>query len=593
MAGKLRFWKEKNGRYWARLSIPAHLRPFFANKTQLTEALGGDRRAAEDKHPAAVARLKDQLRAAQHALTGAAASSDELPPRKDEAPPAPLRELTPQDLESAVWTHYEKMLAQDESKRAGMPSEAEIALALEEATKQIMAGDADPNKSIAGCFNVFTDYELKIGARHFDRDLRTRRLKALRAEFGAGSTRLVDGTVQDFVIGQNLAVRHGTQGWRDLAQRFMRAEIEALERTLELDQAIFDGTPKDPIVRRPAKAVETAQPVSLWGLFERYVEKKQLVGKHQDGGATWALPIRSLIKHVGHDDARRIKHEDLLGWRDALLAAGKSPKTIRDKYLAAARAVLVNAVKERLLPSNEMADVQQETAKKVRSRERGFTTAEAVRILTVSLNYHPAETTHPSHRESAHITSAKRWVPLLCAFTGARVTEVTQLRKQDLLLRDGRWVLRITPEAGSVKTGEFRDVPLHRQVVALGFTDFFSHAKDGPLFHAAKVPEKYLANARVTGGRISEWLHELKLVPKDVQPNYGWRHRFKTQGRELGMSDRVLDAIQGHSGKKAADDYGDVTLVAKAKLIDALPDYDIELTSEHFQVAANGISELL
>ena len=76
MAGKLRFWKEKNGRYWARLSIPAHLRPFFANKTQLTEALGGDRRAAEDKHPAAVARLKDQLRAAQHALTSAAASSD-------------------------------------------------------------------------------------------------------------------------------------------------------------------------------------------------------------------------------------------------------------------------------------------------------------------------------------------------------------------------------------------------------------------------------------------------------------------------------------------------------------------------------------
>ncbi|ETD86410.1 hypothetical protein U716_03320 [Rhodobacter capsulatus B6] len=39
------------------------------------------------------------------------------------------------------------------------------------------------------------------------------------------------------------------------------------------------------------------------------------------------------------------------------------------------------------------------------------------------------------------------------------------------------------------------------------------------------------------------------------------------------MSDRVLDAIQGHPGKKAADDYGDVTIAAKARLIDALPHY--------------------
>jgi hypothetical protein len=38
---------------------------------------------------------------------------------------------------------------------------------------------------------------------------------------------------------------------------------------------------------------------------------------------------------------------------------------------------------------------------------------------------------------------------------------------------------------------------------------------------------------------------------------------------------RVTDAIQGHAGKSAADDYGDISLVAKARVIDALPDYAI------------------
>lgn len=145
-------------------------------------------------------------------------------------------------------------------------------------------------------------------------------------------------------------------------------------------------------------------------------------------------------------------------------------------------------------------------------------------------------TTHPSHRESAHITAAKRRVPLLCAFTGARVTEITQLRKQDVFKEAGRWMLRITPEAGSVKTGEYRDAPLHRQVVEPGFLEFVKGANEGPLFHGAQTPEKYLSGARTTSGRLSQWLHKLNLVPENVQPNYGWRHRFKTQGRELGMS---------------------------------------------------------
>jgi hypothetical protein len=46
MAGKLRYFLERDGRYFARLVIPKKLRQYFENKTELREALGGDRRAA-------------------------------------------------------------------------------------------------------------------------------------------------------------------------------------------------------------------------------------------------------------------------------------------------------------------------------------------------------------------------------------------------------------------------------------------------------------------------------------------------------------------------------------------------------------------
>jgi integrase len=65
-------------------------------------------------------------------------------------------------------------------------------------------------------------------------------------------------------------------------------------------------------------------------------------------------------------------------------------------------------------------------------------------------------------------------------------------------------------------------------------------------------------------------------VPEDVQPSHGWRHRFKTQCREHGIADGTYDAIQGHSGKTASANYGDVPLKTKKAAIDKLPDYDFK-----------------
>jgi integrase len=63
------------------------------------------------------------------------------------------------------------------------------------------------------------------------------------------------------------------------------------------------------------------------------------------------------------------------------------------------------------------------TPRKVRSK--GFSDDEARAILAAALNYGPGS-------ERPCTAFAKRWVPWLCAFTGARVGELAQLRREDL-----------------------------------------------------------------------------------------------------------------------------------------------------------------
>jgi integrase len=387
---------------------------------------------------------------------------------------------------------------------------------------------------------------------------------------------LVGSQIERFRLAGNVTVVPGSREWRRLAQVLCEAELEALSRMVERDEGDFTGTPPETSVVRTSLPDEPVSPVPLSDLFDDYIKSRQALGKHADGGRRWTVAIRSLVKHLGNSDARKITKRDLNNWLDKLQGEGISTRTVANVYLASVRAILRWAYEKDILTTNPSDGVRQETRKKVRSRERGYTTAEATRLLRSSIGYVPAEPANPSNREKPCLTAAKRWVPILCAFTGARVVEVAQLRKEDVRQEGEHWVIRISPEAGSVKTGVYRDVPLHRQVIALGFLDFVKSAKSGPLFHNAAKAEKFLDGARVTSGRLSEWLNRSGLVPEGVQPSHGWRHRFKTLGRELGLSDRIVDAIQGHAGRTAGDSYGDVSIVAMARVIDALPDYKLE-----------------
>ena len=130
--------------------------------------------------------------------------------------------------------------------------------------------------------------------------------------------------------------------------------------------------------------------------------------------------------------------------------------------------------------------------------------------------------------------AAKRWVPWLCAYTGARPGEISQLRGSDVIERDDIPAIRITPGAGAVKGGKARVVPLHEHLIAQGFLEFVRRRGTGPLFYN---PPRQRSD---DGTRMKK--------PRAVQA----RQRLANWVRSLGITDAELSPLTTHGGTRSS-----------------------------------------
>jgi integrase len=513
----------RNGRYFARLVVPKELRPFIEGKTELRSPLGPDYRTALRRLPSEVALL-------QHEISLAERRAVETGQRKVTVGRYPL---APDQI---ALRNYKSRLAFDDSARN------------------------DYRYASVGVDDLLVaKLREGVAGRLSDTDL----------------VELIGNRIERFRHLGNTTAEVGSDEWRALARAMCISEYEALARVAERDEGDFAGTPSHPMLADAKSEPDSLPPVPLKGLLADYIAAKKLVGKAKGTEKRWTPVFTDLAKFVRHNDARRLTKQNLIEWRDARLKT-LSPKTVSDVYLAAVRTVLNWAKANDRLPTNVAQDVRQEVPKKGRTREKGFTDREAEAILRAARDYVPAITDNPATMELPQTTAAKRWVPFLCAFSGARVTEITQLRKQDFRTEGEMQVMRITPEAGTVKAGSYRDVPLHPQLIEMGFLELLAALPNGPLFYRHGNGRDPIKAARAIAGRVSDWLQGAGLIPKGVQPNHGWRHRFKTVGEEEGISRRTLDAIQDHAPRTAGDDYGDITLKARQTAVDRFPFYSFD-----------------
>jgi len=311
--------------------------------------------------------------------------------------------------------------------------------------------------------------------------------------------------------------------------------------------------------------------LTLSGLVEAWWQEAKAADAAKPGTyRSYRNQMRGLIAFLKADDIARATPEALLSFKDHRLASGTvSAKTVKHGTLSALKTVFGWAVANRLLPINPAAGITIRLGKQPRKlRSKGFTEAEAVAILTAASKVQRGANMMP---ETA---AAYRWVPWLCAYTGARVGELAQLRKQDLRREGGCWVMTITPEAGTVKTNEAREIVLHPHLVEQGFPEFVESAPSGHLFLRPAKTGDVLGPLQGVKNRLQEFARAI-VTDRNVAPNHGWRHRFKTVGMEVGIPPRILDAIQGQAPTSVADHYGDVTLRTMADAIAKFPRIEV------------------
>jgi integrase len=310
-----------------------------------------------------------------------------------------------------------------------------------------------------------------------------------------------------------------------------------------------------------------------WQLFELWIAAKKPARATID---RWRGVFLKLGTEFNGRSAGSITPDEAQAWADKLGNAERSASTVHDVWVGAARSVFAWAVAHKHTARNPFKTVRVTVPRKTVSRaHKAFNEGEVKTILSAALAIKDAG--KPS-------AAMRRWATWLCAYTGARVGEITQLRGVDVIEQEGVNVIRITPDAGTVKTGRGRTVPLHEHLIAQGFLTFVTSRGAGPLFY--NVAKGTTRVSEVTNPRkaryvrarehLAAWVRkDLKITDREVRPNHAWRHTFKQVAARCGIPDGMSDYITGHSPASVARGYGAPTIGDMGEALKKFPRYAI------------------
>lgn len=396
-------------------------------------------------------------------------------------------------------------------------------------------------------------------------------LAAWKLEFGQGK---IGGFTTDDVVDRcaslGLRVDTTSEGFRKLARAYLGVLIETTEIALQRQTGVPAVTPAPP-APIASHALRKPPVQSITGLAMDWWKEGEKIGVSLSTKEAYTRAAKQFSEFLGHDDANAVVNADLVRFKDFRLEQGRSAKTVKMGDLSALNALFTWGVAN-LRIAIHPGTVKLKVRKPSKTRPKGFTDEEAGALLSSSLSYVPLG------KEPEKITLAKRWVPWLMAYTGARVGEMAQLRKEDVKLENGRWILSLTPEAGTIKTDEFRDVLMHPHLLMIGFPDFVTDSKPGHLFLniTRDGPLGVRGALRTTKNKITQYVRTVITDPR-VQPNHAWRHRFESTAKNMGKRQDVTNAITGHSNKDAASRYGDDEMAAQELFFSDWPWFKVDL----------------
>lgn len=506
----------RNGRYFSRIVIPVALRPYLDGKTELRESLGGDRTLAKRKHHLAIGRLQEKLGQAEQrraATTGTA-------PREHRYP------LTAGQMARRSYTEFLEFDAQAR-QQTHLYASMEI--------------DADRARRYrAGYIGLLTDAELQ---------------------------ELVGPMIERFRSAGNHTAQVGSVAWRQLAMMLCEARWEAFVREDERNEGDFSGRPLAGSILAEVEPAPVGEPVTFDAIIDAEVARR---AKGRNAKPLPALTVRkykydakSFTDWRRSTDAQTVTADEGVRWIAALQDADEiSNRTVKAKFQNV-RTVLnwgrQTNPKDFHPSGNPLNGLRTPDYTTAPSDLRAFTMTEAATVL-----------------KAARLESKPlfRWIPWLCAYSGMRVSEAGNLRKEDFFKSDDRWFWRVTTAGGrTLKTeSSERRIPVHKALADEGFLDFVEKAS-GRLFRGETK------EAIAIQPRVGAWVRELIPVSTrpDLSPNHGWRHLFEDLCRRDGVGDDARNYITGRATGRSQELYGrsDVMLPGLAAAMDQIKPYQV------------------
>jgi integrase len=152
------------------------------------------------------------------------------------------------------------------------------------------------------------------------------------------------------------------------------------------------------------------------------------------------------------------------------------------------------------------------------------------------------------------------WIFLLGIHSGLRTNEMCQLRLSDLKKQKGIWFMHVEDdEETKVKTiNSIRKVPVHPQLMKLGFIDYIGNLKrkkkDRVFWELTKSRDGY--TKQVSRHYNERFLPTIKIWKKNVKVLYCTRHTFINKLYSEKVDENVIKALVGHEKEFTMKHYG-------------------------------------
>jgi integrase len=379
------------------------------------------------------------------------------------------------------------------------------------------------------------------------------------------------GCTAQFLAGRGIALTNCAQAiFLDFVVDSYVDALSLLERRARNDYAPDDRPQTFPKFSLPQRHTTSDQ--SPLKLYEAWAAARK------PASATinrWNAVFDDLEAAFSGPNAQLLTDDTAQAWAVGKVTDERSAATVKDVWVNAAATVYRWGKDQRLIGHNPFAAVKVTVPRKVRNRENDAFTAEEAQIIL------RAATAVQDTKRLFNAT--KRWVPWLCAYSGARAGEMTQLRGADVQRRGEFYVMRLLPEAGSIKTREARTVPLHEHLIEQGFIEFVEARGKGPLFYEKETNERpgedpmrpKRPRAVRTRERLGQWVRKLGITDPEVQPNHAWRDTFKQIAERHGITERIHDPITGHAPRTVGRTYGKATVEDMAAALKKFPRYEV------------------